>query len=613
MIRSRFLGALLLCTLFPLRPGIADDGQRTTFHDEVTVTATGRKTRVSEVPASVTVIQRRQIDDAQADTVADLLRSTPGLTVLRSGGPGTVTSVFTRGTESDHTLVLFDGVRLNSPYFGGYDWSQLPTAGIQRIEVVRGPFSSLYGADAVGGVVNLIPERGTGKPSGTLYAEGGGNSWMRLEGQAAYAGAAFDLFASGFARQGKGALANSGYSLRQGLLDLGWSPRAGRRLALVVQSLASTTEIPFTGATTTPHRHQWADQTVIAAPLSWSITPAWDIEATIADVGRTFDFRDQDDPGGFTRSDTSADTAQGRLVSNHRIGTHAVSWGGEWRRDTVDDASSFGTNLRHRRVGTTGLFVQDVWRPRSRVRLVAGMRWDHTAAWGSQVSPRIAVGWTPVAGWELHSSYGKAFRQPSIGELYFPFSGNSHLRAEVSRSWEVGVMRNGRDGRLRLELNAFSTRLENLIDFDYATYSFANVDSARIRGAELAVSVAVTRGLVWRTALTYLHTEDGAGSRLLRRPTWSGSTALSGRLGSRLRGDLTLTWVGGRDDVDPVSFLRRPVGGFATADLALAWRLNAHAEATVRLVNLADQAYQEVLGYPAPGRRLMAGLRLSLR
>jgi vitamin B12 transporter len=613
MIRSRFLGALLLCTLFPLRPGIADDGQRTTFHDEVTVTATGRKTRVSEVPASVTVIQRRQIDDAQADTVADLLRRAPGLTVLRSGGPGTVTSVFTRGTESDHTLVLFDGVRLNSPYFGGYDWSQLPTAGIQRIEVVRGPFSSLYGADAVGGVVNLIPERGTGKPSGTLYAEGGGNSWMRLEGQVAYAGAAFDLFASGFARQGRGALANSGYSLRQGVLDLGWSPRPGRRLALVVQSLASTTEIPFTGATTTPRRHQWADQVVIAVPLNWSVTPSWNIQATIADVGRTFAFRDHDDPGGFTRSDTSADTAQGRLVSNHRIGTHAVSWGGEWRRDTVDDASSFGTNLRHQRVGTTGLFVQDVWRPRSRVRLVAGMRWDHTAAWGSQVSPRIAVGWTPVAGWELHSSYGKAFRQPSIGELYFPFSGNPHLHAETSRSWEAGVVRTAARGRVRVELSAFSTRLANLIDFDYATYAFSNVAAASIHGIELGAGVLVAPELVWRTALTYLDTEDGAGRQLLRRPAWSGSIGLTGRLNDRLRADLTLTWVGSRPDVDPVSFERRSIAGFVTADAAVAWRLTAGVDATVRVVNLADRAYQEVLGYPAPGRRLMAGLRFNLR
>jgi len=613
MIGSRSLGVLLLCIACPVRLGYADDGHRTTFHDEVTVTATGHTTAVDDVPAAVTVIRRRQIDDSQSTTVADLLRRTPGLTVLRSGGPGTATSLFTRGTESDHTLVLFDGVRLNSPYFGGYDWSQLPTAGIDRIEVVRGPFSSLWGADAVGGVVNLIPEHGSGGPSGTLLAEGGGGSWARLEGQAAAASGPFDLFASGFSRQGRGALANSGYRLRQGLLDLGWSPRPDRRLAVVVQTVAGATEIPFSGAAVTPHRHQWAHQTVVAVPLHWSIATSWDIQGTISDVSRTFAFRDPNDPGGFTRSDTSADTTEGRLASTHRIGSHAVTWGGEWRRDTVNDTSSFGTNLRHRRLSTVGLFSQDVWRPHPAVRLVAGARWDHTAAWGSQLSPRVAVGWRPTDGWELRSSYGEAFRQPSVGELYFPLSGNPHLRAETSRSWEAGVVHTGARGRVRLELSAYSTRLENLIDFDYATYAFANVASASIRGAELGAGLVVAPGLVWQTALTYLKTEDGAGRPLLRRPSWSGSSTVSGRICDRVRGDLTVTWVGSRVDVDPVSFSRRSMGGFVTADAAFALRLRTGVDLTVRIVNLADRAYQEVLGYPAPGRRLMAGFRLNLR
>lgn len=579
------------------------------FTDQVTVTATGEKTPIADVPAAVTVIDRRQMDDAQDDTVADLLRRVPGVTVMRSGDLGSVTSVFTRGTNSTQTLVLFDGVRLNSPYFGGYDFSQLATAGLSRIEMVRGPYSALWGADAVGGVINLVPERGRPGLQGSILTEGGEDSWARFEGRLSYAGHGYDLFLSGSHRDGRGKLINSGFGLSQGLLDLGWSWGEGNRVALVAQDLAADTEIPFTGPTVTPHRHQSSDQTLAAVPITWRISKQWTVTATLAHVERDFSFRDPDDPFGFTRSDTRPNTSQARVASLHHLGRHALTWGGEWRRDTVDDSSSFGTNLSDRSTIVQSAFVQDLWRVTDTVRLLAGARWDDADRWGSQVSPRIGAGWAFAGGWEARVSYGEAFRQPSVGELYFPFSGNPGLRAETSRSWEVGVRRT-LSPRIGFELSFFSTHLDDLIDFDFASFAFANITHARIRGAETDVSWRLAEDLDLSAQATWLDTRDEAGKSLLRRPRWSGSITLAGHLCDRLRLDLTAVVMGRRDDVDPAAFERSSAPGFVTADLALAWRVLPGAELTLRTINLFDRRYQEVLGYPAPRQRVLGGVRV---
>ncbi|HHQ48183.1 MAG TPA: TonB-dependent receptor, partial [Acidobacteria bacterium] len=168
------------------------------------------------------------------------------------------------------------------------------------------------------------------------------------------------------------------------------------------------------------------------------------------------------------------------------------------------------------------------------------------------------------------------------------------------------------DGSYRFELNLFTTNLDHLIEFDYASYTFQNVGSADIDGAELAAGVLLGADTRLQGQITWLHTEDANGDDLLRRPSLSGSVTLSGRLGlERLRGDLTLVYVGHRDDIDPVTFGRITAGGFATADLALAYRVLPALELTLRVQNLADRDYEMVAGYPSPGRRFIGGLRAS--
>jgi vitamin B12 transporter len=603
---------LAFSAILGLSPGPVRAGAPTPFSDEITVTATGSEEAVDEVPVPVTVIDRTEIEDSGADTVADLLRRVPGLVVVRAGDEGKVPSLFTRGTESDHTLVMLDGIRLNSPYFGGYDWSQLPTTGLERIEVARGPFSALWGADAVGGVINMVTRRGHHDLEVGATAEGGQNAWRRLETDVAWGNEHVDVFASAFDRSAEGELDNSDFASRELLADVGWTASPGRRIAILVQDGEVETGIPFSDPLTpTPARRQTSRQRVLAAPVSWRVTDSWELTFSAARIERDFRYRDPDDPFGYTASDTTADTDQLRATSRHRIGTHSLTLGGEWRADTVDDRSAFGINLDGASSTVRSAFVQDVWTVSS-VRVIAGARWDDTDAWGSRLSPRLDVGWEIGSGFEIRGGWGEAFRQPSVGELFFPFSGNPELRPEEARSWEAGVSWVPTMGTHRVRLTTFETRVTDLVEYDYLSSRFANIASARMRGIEAGWEKVLNAGMTSSVAVTWLDTRDDDGMDLLRRPAWSATWTVSGALTARLRGDLSLVWLGPRDDVDPISFQRTKLGGAVTSQAALAWRILDHADAVLRILNLADHHYEEVAGYPAPGRRITAGLRLRL-
>jgi vitamin B12 transporter len=583
------------------------------FADEVTVTATGIETEVEEAPTAVTVVTRDEMDDAQADRMVDMLRRVPGLSVVGSGDEGKLTSVFTRGTGSNQTLVMLDGVRLNSAFFGGFDWSRLGTAGLGQAEIVRGPYSALWGADAVGGVINLRPRRASSGFDGRFFGEGGSEGWRRLEADAGWAGEVFDIYGSAYDRQSDGTTDNSDFSSRQFLVTAGISFGKRRsRLGVLAQNVETETGIPYaTPGYPTPDRRQSGESTVIAVPFTWHIGERWTLELVGSQVDATFIFADPED-AWVTESSTETTSTQSRLASNHHLGRHTFSWGGEWRSDEVTDASNLGPNLDDEKVEVTSFFLQDVWDLSNTLRLLVGVRWDDADQWGSETSPRADFSWRLSETVELRAGYGTAFRPPSIGELYYPLSGNPELVSETSSSADLGLTLNSRDGASRWELTAFSTDLDNLIEFDFQSYQNRNIGSASIRGVE----ISWTRSLMSRGAsiiqATYLDTEDDTGLPLLRRPEWSGSWTLHGSFSKHLSGDLTLLYVGARDDVDPITFERARASSYSTADIALAYSLWNGIEVTARALNVLDKDYSEVLGYPAPGRRYLFGLRLGV-
>ncbi len=597
---------LLLAPIATLVAATVAAQQPPRFEDTVTVTATGDEQPAADVAAAVTVVDRDTIEALGTAAAADLLRLVPGVALVRSGLDNNVASLFVRGTASTQTLVLFDGVRLNSPFFGGYDWSVPLTAGIERIEVVRGPYSALYGGDAVGGVVQLVSRR----PAGTavrLLAEAGSAAWRRGEVEASVAGERWSVVAVGASRAGTGPLANDDFDSSTALVDVGYRVGSNGRIGILARRTSAATGIPFDGGRISPERRTETDETIVAVPLSLHLGTALRLDASVSRVECDLAFRDPDDPWGFTASDTAADTLAGTATVRASWGGHRTAAGVEWRRDRVSDASSYGVNLDRLRLTTRSAFVQDAAALGRGLSLVAGLRWDEAQPWGSELSPRVTLGWT---GGGVHTwvAYGQAFRAPGLGDLYYPGFGNPDLVPEHSRSIEAGVRRPVAGGVG--EAVVFRNRIDDLIDFDFVSQRSANIAEARQDGVELSWTVPLGAGSA-RSQVSWLDARDGTGAPLRRRPEWSSSLLWCGPLAGAVAGAVEVAWIGDRPDIDPLTFEPVRLGAFVTATASATVPVSGSVRVRLRVENLADRRYQEAAGYPAPGRRAMIGVETS--
>jgi vitamin B12 transporter len=349
----------------------------------------------------------------------------------------------------------------------------------------------------------------------------------------------------------------------------------------------------------------------MAVPVKWRIGENWLLELTGSRVERTIDFSDPDDPWGYVFSITQADTDQARLASHHTLGDHTISWGGEWREDVVSDENPFATSLDEVSDRFVSAFAQDLWQVNEKFKLLFGVRWDDTESWGSETTGRIDFGWQLTDTFELRGGAGQAFRAPSVGELYAPFGGNPELQPETSDSGEIGVVYTPLSGSSRWQFNVFATDIEDLIDYDYASMQNTNIGKARIKGAEVIWEQGALDVVRWYLQASYLDAQGDDDLELLRRPQWSASWTINGTLSRKWSGDFTVLWVDTRPDVDPVTYERAEAKSYTTVNLSVAWQAWQKIEVTARALNVLGADYEEVLGYPAPGRRILAGLRLD--
>jgi vitamin B12 transporter len=575
------------------------------FSDRVLVTASLEQEESRKLPVSAEVIEAAEIEARQVNQIAELLATATGLHVARSGGAGQVTSLFMRGTESDHGLVLWNGIELNNPYFGGFNWAFLPTDGVERVEVIRGPYSALYGSDALGGVVQVITRPREG---GGLGVEGGDHGYLRVGLDFGHASERLSVDLVGSHRRGGGEEINDDFDSEDLALRLDWRPRSSLSIQLVSRGNDSRTGIPYGGGQPTPEREIAWREWEMAVPVRAELD-SWSLEANLSRVAYDSSFRDPTDPFGFTASDTTSEAYRARGVATYRPGErYWLALGGEVDRAEVDDRSVFGVSLEGARQETRALFGE-LFLELGAVTLDLGLRQDESDVYGGELSPRLGLVMALGDKTRLRASYGEAFRAPSLGELYYPLSGNPDLEPERGRSIELGAEHER--GAWSFALFGFDNRLEQLIDFDFATFRNVNVGRARSRGLEGSVAYR-GRLVTARWNGTLLEAEDrDTGRALLRRPEQSSNLVVTVRPGS-WSWTFTGTWVGEREDVDPLSFARRMNPSYLRIDLAGSWQASPRLAPTLRLENAADRDYQEVLGFPAPGRTLIGGLRIAL-
>ncbi|HXC59197.1 MAG TPA: TonB-dependent receptor [Steroidobacteraceae bacterium] len=584
--------------------------------DEVIITATRTPQEVDDTLAAVTVFTREQIEQLQVRSIEELLQGTNGMAVGNSGGAGKLTSFFARGTDADHLLVLVDGVRIGSATAGTAALQNLPIEQVDRIEFVRGPRSSLYGSEAVGGVLQVFTRRGgagvqpefsvSGGSFGTRQAAaslGAGDShhWFNVQGSAQSIDG-FDacrgsstLFAGCFTEEPD----RDGYRYRSVSARAGAASGDGSSLEANFLRAASRVEYDGSFANRSAILQQVAGLTGNQklggnGTLTLRAARAWDRSDDFLRAGTQDTFQ-----GDFN---TTRDSASGQF--DYRFsGSNLLSLGVDYLNDKVGSTTPFDVTRRH----DTGVFAQYVgsfgaWRTE------ASLRHDDDQQFGAHRTGTIAVGYALPEEWELVAQYGTAFRAPTFNELYYPFFGNATLEPERSRSMELALKGHGGPGRWRVSL--FQTRVLDQIAFD-ANFLPANIDEARIRGVEAEMSLRlgawqIDSGL---TAMDPQNRGDGAdrGNSLPRRARLSGNLQAQWQHDA-FSGGFRLVTQGRRYDDGANT---RRLAAYATVDVqgeyrfASAWRLQA------RVANLFDKQYETVSFYNQAGRAAYVTLRYA--
>lgn len=583
----------------PTPPPANDAASAAVFASELVVTASLEPRSAGELPAAVDVVDADEIERRQSASIVDLLRTVPGLSLTQSGSPGKVASLFVRGASSAQTLVLLDGVVLNDPVLGAFDWSTPATVGLDRVEVARGPFSSLWGSSAMGGVVQLVT-RAPERPDlgGRLEAGSKGFRHAAAAGAAPLGPLAFDL--SGDLRRGDGELDNDFFDADQGQLRVDARPFEGLRIGLLGRVVEAEIGLPvdFLG-NPSPRRRQTSGSKLIALPIDWT-RGDWSVEGLWATTESDHEVEDADDAFAASVNDTEREQLRLELAWEPAEAI-AVAGGFDRAREEATTSSAFGPGLDRNRQTTEAAFAELSWRG-ERFRVDAGARHDDHSEFGSETSLRGGAVIELGASARLRLGYGESFRAPSLGDLFFPGFGNPGLRPERGESVELGV--EAGVGPLTARATAFRTDYEDLIQFSFHTFLPENVGRARAEGIEGSLAA---RGHVWRglAAITWLEATDLAtDAPLPRRPEWSGSLVVD-RVAERWSAGATVRHVGDRDDVGAA-----PLGAYTVADFRAGWTAREWLAPFARIENLFDEEYEEAIGFPAPGRGFALGVAL---
>ncbi|KGQ18182.1 Vitamin B12 transporter BtuB [Lysobacter dokdonensis DS-58] len=596
--------------------------------DEVLVTGTRTAVTVDESLSAVEVIDRNEIERLQPHSVQDLLRGRAGINLVNQGGAGKLTTLFLRGSESDHTLFLIDGVRVGSSTSGLTALQDLPVELIERIEIVRGPRSSLYGSDAIGGVIQVFTRRpqdngvrprfklGAGSHDARELSAGVDFNFDRAWFGADYSHQATDGYNSctgATTPEFAGCFMDTPDPDADGYENNAISVRAGVRpvdgLSIDVNALRSEGRNEFDAdpmfglgdvSNTT--------QQVVGGKARWEVGLATLTLSGGSNLDRSRQTRDDAFADFFeSRRDTASFQADFKVADGQ-----LATVGYDWQRDKAFANDNFGTlvspeagALRHNRAAFAqyqGAFGKH--------DVQASVRRDDNEQFGGHTTGSLAWGVDLGAGFRVTANAGTAFKAPTFNELYFPFYGNADLLPEESDTFELGIGQ--RRETWHWDVHAYQTRIDDLIVYDSSLFMANNLDQARIRGGELTGGFSLD-GWNLSAAATYAdprnRSTDNFDKILPRRARESGRVDVD-----RAFGDFSFgaTWMAeGRRFENVANSLE--LGGYSTFDLRAQWTVSDTWTVQARVANVFDHDYETAAYYPQPGREFGVTVRYSAK
>ena len=604
----------------------------------VFVTSTRTETPLQQVTTSASVITAKDIQDQQAETVLEALRNVPGLDVVQSGSRGTATSVFIRGSESDHVLVLIDGVEVNSTTLGAFNFAHLTTDNVERIEILRGAGGTLYGSQAIGGVINIITKKGQGPLEAGLSLEGGNGSTHRqtlsLRGGAGKLGYAFSaarIESQGFHSvnddyRNLAASARLDYQVTEDASLKGIFHFVKTDLGLFNNNNFASQPDPNAREATTQYlgKLEWEqkifenwDYRISGSMFKEHIKDSDDVDACTF-FGFPCDSRTRD------RFRPRIDT--GEFQTNYRFEEWSTTtFGVEYKRRSASTSGGIDKAIRN-----LGYYLQEQFQFLDRrLIMIPGIRLDDNQSFGTAWTPSFSAAYLfRETGTKLKGGYAKGFQAPTLNELFFPPGfgcpafGNPNLDPE--RSWELnaGVEQTVLSERVKLGVTYFHREVQDLIEGrpipgnPFGCFRAENVGRARFDGVEWSLDIKLLTSLTVNANYTYLDW-DTADGKLRRRPRHRGNVNLN-YLYDNLNVNLSANVVGSRDDfraASPFGDIRKP--GYGIFDLAsyysLPWKVPGVKNLTLfgKIENLFNKKYEEVDGFRARPLNFLLGVRAT--
>ena len=594
---------------------------------EMVVTATRVPIPAEQSGSAITVITGEELEQRQIRVVADALRDVPGVTVSRSGGAGGITQVYLRGAESNQTLVLIDGVEVNNPDGGAFDFNSLLDVAVERIEVLRGPQSVLWGNSAIGGVINIVTRRADQPLQASARLEGGSFSTWQTSASLGASDDHYDALLSGSwlntdgwssGSAWRGNSEDDGLRIGTALFKGSVRPHDNVELSLIDRYTDSRNDFDaFLGGDIRPvvDSDERADnrQNLLRLQGKFSLLGgAWE---HLLGVGR-YDLDGKTTDAGVETFDGKSHSNQIDYQSNYFFTTpnaeHTLTF---LVKDKEDEANS--TYFASNSIRNTGVGLHYSLGLSEQLFLTAGFRRDFNDRFDDANTYRLTAAYLwPDIGGRLHASYGTAVKNPTLTELFGysgDFQGNPDLQPETSRGYDFGWEQALFDQRLRLDLTVFDNRIDNIIVG--AGRSVVNLPGeSTSRGVELSASANLTADLSATLAYTYTDTEDPQGQELPRRPRNQASLNLNYRaFDNRADFNLAVRYSGSATDLayDSETFASFPVtlDSFTVVNLAARYRVDDHWQVFGRVDNLFNEQYEEVFGYAGVERGVYVGAR----
>jgi vitamin B12 transporter len=612
---------------------------------DIVVSATRVETPNREVASSIMVLTRTDLEKAKKVFVLDALQELAGLSIQVNGPAGSAATVMLRGANSEHTLVMLDGVEVNDPISPSrsYDFGHLRVESVERVEVILGPQSPLYGSDALGGVINIITRKGQGRPGLSVTALAG--SYGTVGGRAGFSGASgkmnFALDASGLSSSGFSAASASyqGNTEKDGYRNLALSGRVGYALSdkldldLILRGTLARTSLDGYGGDggDDPNSRQDYGMFLVKGQVrTFLLQNRWEQRLSLSFVSHDRAYDNPVDPahpldseqGNYHSGQATVDWQHTIYAHESNIITFGLEFQREQGRSDYSYEGAWGPSrgvFPEKRADTAGFYVQDQVKLGGHFFAAIGGRFDHHSQFGEAFTYRLAPAYViDATGTKVKMTLGTGFKSPSLYQLYAPGTawgpiGSTDLKPETSTGWDVGLEQSLFGGKLVFGVTYFHNDFRNLIQFDFLR-GYTNTGRAESKGFEVFAQGRPAADIALQAGYTRTEAADKmTGLALLRRPRDKFTAGLTLAPLQKTQLVVSLITVGPSDDMAFVGYasMRVRLKGYSLINAVLSRDLGALGQVFIRLDNILNQNYETIYGYGMPRFSIYAGLQLN--